>query len=218
MNTTTLVAIFVCVFAAAIPYVTRMFIFNRFNNVVNKGNYDKGLEILDGRLFKLLMGEVSTEWNRLKIYLTQNDLEKIEDQTNKLLTMKMNKDQTYAVCSSVFFFFIDSENQAMARKVLDYMKPCTSQEEYDYDSAMYRVIIEKKSEDIDYINNLIKDNAKALQAPKNALQAGLLQYMLGLQYMYQDNKKEALVHFNRAKNDLKGTPYHKKVKKIIEQY
>ena len=74
---------------------------------------------------------------------------------------------------------------------------------------MYRVLIEKKSEDIEKVEALIKENT-------NVKEKGLLQYLLGLQYMYRNDTKQAQMYFNRAKSNLKGTPYHKKIKKLME--
>lgn len=41
-------------------------------------------------------------------------------------------------------------------------------------------------------------------------QQGILQYLLGLQYQYLSDVKQANYYFNKVKKNLKGTPYHKK--------
>ena len=45
-------------------------------------------------------------------------------------------------------------------------------------------------------------------------QLGMLQYLLGIQYSYQDDKKEAEKWLKKAKNNAKGTPLEKEIKKI----
>lgn len=46
-------------------------------------------------------------------------------------------------------------------------------------------------------------------------QQGILQYLLGLQYQYLSDVKQANYYLNKAKKNLKGTPYHKKVKESM---
>lgn len=46
-------------------------------------------------------------------------------------------------------------------------------------------------------------------------QQGILQYLLGLQYQYLSDTKQANYYLNKAKKNLKGTPYHKKVKESM---
>ncbi len=215
MNKSLLTILFVCVFAAAIPYIVRSFLWNKFTKTVNKKEYDKALELLDNRAYRFLFGELNIDFNILKVYLTMKDNDRIVAQTNHILSLKMNKEQRAAICSSTFFYFIDAQNQEMAKRILEQIRLCANDTEYNYDAAMYRVIIEKKSEDIDYLQTLLKENAKALQNPANAQQLGMINYMLGLQYSYNNDRKQAQLHFNRAKTNLKGTPYHKKIKKLM---
>ena len=66
---------------------------------------------------------------------------------------------------------------------------------------LYRILIEKKSEDIPLVNELLSKHP-------DDQQQGILQYLLGLQYQYLSDTKQ-------AKKNLKGTPYHKKVKESM---
>ncbi len=97
----------------------------------------------------------------------------------------------------------------MARMVLNQLHLCCDAKDQIYNETLYRVLIEKKSDDIENVEDLLKESKK------NSKEEGLLYYLLGLQYIYKNNSNKAFPYLNRAKNDLKGTPYHNKIKKIM---
>ena len=49
------------------------------------------------------------------------------------------------------------------------------------------------------------------------VQIGILHYLLGLQYSYQKNRRQMELYLNKARVNLKGTPYHKKVKQLLNK-
>ena len=91
---------------------------------------------------------------------------------------------------------------------LDIIERKGNEDEVAYDRMLYRILIEKKSEDISFVNELLSKNS-------DDQQQGILQYLLGLQYQYLSDVKQANYYFNKAKKNLKGTPYHKKVKESM---
>ena len=61
---------------------------------------------------------------------------------------------------------------------------------------LYRILIEKKSEDIPLVNELLSKHP-------DDQQQGILQYLLGLQYQYLSDTKQANYYLNKAKKNLK---------------
>ena len=96
----------------------------------------------------------------------------------------------------------------LSKKLLDIIEQKGNEDEVAYDRMLYRILIEKKSEDISFVNDLLSKNS-------DDQQQGILQYLLGLQYQYLSDVKQANYYFNKAKKNLKGTPYHKKVKESM---
>lgn len=209
MSISLLFILIIALMAAGAPYFIRSITWNRFNKQIQNEQYQQALQTLQSRIYRTMFGSFDSDWNQLKLYLQTNDAIHIEQKTNELLASKLSKDQRHQVANSVYFYFLDAENENMARKLLDQLSLCTKADEYSYDQILYRVLIEKKSEDIKKIEDLLKENT-------NAKEKGLLQYLLGLQYMYTNNPKQSQIYLNRAKSNLKGTPYHKKIKKLME--
>ena len=211
MSISTLSILLIALLAAALPYIFRSFNWNRFMKYINSEQYEQALEISNTRLFNILFGDVNQKWNQLKIYMQLKDERKIENTTNELFTMKLSKKQRIQISNSVYFYFLDIENKDMSKKVLDQLRISLDSDENIYNEILYCTLIEKKSEDINTIQSLLEKSVK------NSKEEGLLEYLLGLQYLYKNDTKEAMIHLNRAKNNLKGTPYHNKIKKIISR-
>lgn len=95
------------------------------------------------------------------------------------------------------------------------------QEELLYDRMLFRIMIEKKSEDIAEMEALLEkkeaEKIKKDQKQDQQVQMGILQYLLGLQYSYQKNRRQMELYLNKARVNLKGTPYHKKVKQLLNK-
>lgn len=125
-----------------------------------------------------------------------------------MLSQNLNNSQAYQVASMTYFYFLDVQNIELSKKLLDIIERKGNEDEIAYDRMLYRILIEKKSEDIPLVNELLSKH------PDNQ-QQGILQYLLGLQYQYLSDTKQANYYLNKAKKNLKGTPYHKKVKESM---
>ena len=99
--------------------------------------------------------------------------------------------------------------------------PILRKEELLYDRMLFRIMIEKKSEDIAEMEALLEkkeaEKIKKDQKQDQQVQMGILQYLLGLQYSYQKNRRQMELYLNKARVNLKGTPYHKKVKQLLNK-
>lgn len=208
MSISLLFILIIALMAAGAPYFIRSITWNRFMKQVNNQQYNQALQTLQSRVFKTMFGTYTSDWNQLKLYLQTKDSFHIDQKTNELFANKLSKQQRLQVANCVYFYYLDSENKDMAKKVLDQLGLCTQSNEYEYNAMLYRVLIEHKSNDIDTTKSL-------LEKETNKQEKGLLQYLLAKQYIYKQDKKNSTLYLKRAKENLKGTPYHKKVKQLL---
>jgi hypothetical protein len=103
----------------------------------------------------------------------------------------------------------------MAAKLLENLDECSEDKEKEEMHMLFRILMEKKSEDIDVVLKELEERKEELERPQNKSQLGMLQYLLGLQYHYQKDRKNADLWLNRAKENLKGTPYEKTIKELL---
>lgn len=151
-----LVLLTVIMIAVAVPFIIRSLLWNRVLKQLHRGQYDKVLSMLNSKAFQLFFKEFDRDWNTLRVYLAQGNNRKIEEQTRKLLDGKLNDAQAYQIASQTFFYFLDRENNEVCKQLLTHIEKSAGEEELAYDQMLYRIMIEKKSEDIAEVEALLE--------------------------------------------------------------
>ena len=210
MNVPVIVSIILLIsFSVAIPWMCRSILWNRALKFLKNGKYDEAQEIFESKKFISLFGKFSSEWNLLRLALSRGDKYLIESKVNKILNEDFKKSQRVTVAKAAYFYFLDLENKEMCQKLLSVIQSSNDLKEVKQSEMLYRVIIEHKSDDIDFVLELLND--KKIED----VQKGLLQYILGLQYLYSEDEKNSQKYLKKAKDNLKNTPYNSKVKKAL---
>lgn len=216
-----LVLLAVIMIAVAIPFVVRSILWNRVLKRLHRGAYDSVLKMLNSKAFILFFSEYDRDWNTLRVYLAQGNNRKIEEQTRCMLDKKLSDAQAYQIASQTYFYFLDRENAKICQRLLEFLEKSAGSDELAYDQMLYRVMIEKKSEDVVRVEKLLKEKQeekiKKDQIRDHEVQIGILQYLLGLQFSYQKDRRQMEFYLNKARENLKGTPYHKKVKQLLSR-
>ena len=216
-----LVLLTIIMIAVAVPFIIRSLLWNRVLKQLHNGQYDKVLTMLNSKAFTLFFKEYDRNWTTLRVYLAQGNNRKIEEQTRKLLDSRLTNAQAYQIASQTFFYFLDRENRDVCVRLLAHIEKSAGEEELLYDQMLFRIMIDKKSEDIAGMEALLEkkesEKIKKDQRQDQQVQIGILQYLLGLQYSYQKNRRQMELYLNKARVNLKGTPYHKKVKQLLNK-
>lgn len=219
--TTMQAAVFVTLLfiALAIPFIVRSIVWSRFINQMKKGNAQKALSILQSKSYKLLFSEYNQNWNILRVYISLGDYKKITRQVELMFQKPLSQRQTYQIASQTYFYFLDAQNKEWSKFLLEKIKDSNHPEEYEYDCMLYRIMIEKKSQDIETVENILakkeKEVVKKEDSQEQIFHIGLLQYLLALQYGYQGNTAIKEKYARKARHHLKNTPYSKKAKQLI---
>lgn len=190
----------------ALPYITRSILTIIVEKKYKKGQYEEALKYIHSPIYTMLFSKYECGLGVLKCQLALNNQEEIENYTLKLLNSNLKASQGYYVSSLTYYYFINEENKEICDRLLPLIDARSSDDERRYNHMLYNTIIEKKGEDIELLAKLIEENKDN----------GVLYYLEGLQYLHNGDKKEATRYLNKAKNLLKGTPYHKKVKEVLE--
>ncbi|MGX8852685.1 hypothetical protein [Amedibacillus sp. YH-ame10] len=217
-NAMLLVLISIVMMVIAIPFIIRSLLWNRVLKQLHKGRYEDVLKNLHSNAFKLFFSEYDRQYNCLRVYLAKSENKKIEEQTKVLLAMKLSEQQAYQVASQTYFYFLEKGNKEICSQMLEFIKNKADEETIRYNSMLYRVMIEKKYEDIEPLERMLVDMEQAKVKKDyqvdHQVQMGILQYLLALQYSYKKDRKMMEAYVHKAKGNLKGTPYYKKVKQL----
>lgn len=210
-----LILILVIALAASFPMFYRTYLWNKFLKHLKNNNSEQALKILNSTQYKVAFGKDSQNWNLLRFYISRNDTKNVKALTSELLGSSISKQQAYRIFSNAYFYFLSNEDKEMSAKLLTRLEDILEDSQKEQFNMLYRVLIEKKSEDIERVNELLANMEKEKDSASKKSQVGLLQYLLGVQYYYQDNKKEAEKWLKKAKTNVKGSPLEKHIKKLI---
>ena len=202
--------------AIAVPMFIRTAIWNRFLKNIKAEKDEEALKILNSPAFKIMFGEYNRKWNLMRYYISREKTEDVRNMTNALLYDNLSRQQAYQIFSNAYFYFISLQDQEMTAKILERLEPVLEEDSRDQYQMLYRVMIEKKSEDIDRVLQLLEEKEKEAQSYSKASQEGMLQYLLGVQYANIGDKKESEKWLKKAKNNVKGTPLEKEIKKLLK--
>ena len=210
-----LILILVIALAASFPMFYRTYLWNKFLKHLKNNNSEQALKILNSTQYKVAFGKDSQNWNLLRFYISRNDTKNAKALTSELLGSSISKQQAYRIFSNAYFYFLSNEDKEMSAKLLTRLEDILEDGQKEQFNMLYRVLIEKKSEDIERVNELLANMEKEKESASKKSQVGLLQYLLGVQYYYQNNKKEAEKWLKKAKTNVKGSPLEKHIKKLI---
>ena len=211
------VLVMMVVISLAIPMFIRTHIWNKFLRNMNANKDQEALDILNSNIYRLLFGNYNQKWNLLRFYISRENNQEVTNRVNNLLSSSLSKDQAYQVFSNAFFYFLALEDKEMTYKLLNRLDGILASDQKEYFYMLYRVVIEKKSEDIEIVKTLIDEKEKEAETKSRDYQLGILQYLLGVQYYNSNNPKEGEKWLKKAKNNAKGTPFKKQVKKYLDK-
>ena len=197
--------------AVALPWMFRSILWNKAMKLLKNGKDQEAAEIFASKKFESMFGKFASQWNLLKLALAHSNNEEIKTALSRIFAMNFSRDQRVTAAKATYFYFLNLEDREMCSRLLDVIRESNDKDEVKQNEMLYRVLIEKKSEDIDFVKNMIETS----NYDEASQQLGLLQYILGLQYMYQKNKEEGMKYLKKAKQNLKNTPYSKKIKELV---
>ncbi len=201
--------------ALGVPMLIRTFIWNRFLKLMKQEKDEEALKILNSTYYKVMFGDYNRKWNLMRFYISRDNTSVVREMTTNLLYDNLSKDQAYQIFSNAYFYFLSQHDAEMTARILDRLEPVLEEDSREQYHMLYRVMIEKKSDDIERVQQLIEEKEKEKQSYSKSSQLGMLQYLLGMQYSYIGDKKEAEKWLKKAKTNVKGSPLEKEIKKVL---
>lgn len=216
---TTLIVLLVILTAAALPFIIRSILWSRITRLSRKERYPKIVSLLQSALYKVFFHEADRNEYCFYAYLAQGDDQKAEEYLRYLMKERLTSARSYQIAKRSYFYFIDSGNKEICQMLLPLIEAKAERKEYAYCRMLYRILLEKKAEDLSLVQDMLEQKEKEIAQDKESsetlVQIGILQYLLALQLSYQHHIKQAKHYLQKAKKNLKGTPYDRKIKKLL---
>lgn len=204
-----IVAVITCLLLVFWRSYYRRLTMNRILTAMAKQDFDKLFKIIDSFGCKSFFSPKDRECLRLDAFVLMANAEKIREQFNLILNMRISKNEKADIYVKAFYFYVDERDKRRAKEMIDKMKGYVDETAYTQCVLIYDVVMDKSTA---YINVM----EEAIKGREEGYDRGMFHYLLGLQYGYLGNKKEQLEHLRIAKKDMKDTPYEVRINKLLK--
>lgn len=187
----------------------RRLIMHRILTAMSQQNFDKVFAILDSFGCKSMFTALDRERLRLDNFVLMANADKIREQFNMLLNMRISKKEKADIYVKAFYFFLDERDYRRAKEMVGKMKGYVDDMTHTQCKLICDIVADRSTAYISVLEDSIKD-----QEP--GYDRGMFHYLLGLSYGNQGNKKEQIEHLRIAKKDMKDTPYEARINKILK--
>lgn len=210
----------VIVILIILPQISKRVIYKKLTQHLANREYEEFEKLLDGFIATFSFRPYNREYMRLNAYFMQGDKQKIEEQLDNMWNrIRMKGVQKAAVAKQGFYFYLEQQKYDKAKKMLDYcVKEDTNANEVHVMDMMYTILALKQSDYIAEIRERLDYMRKESDAYTNTakkVRIGVFEYLLGLQYSYQNNKKASKTCLESALKNCQNTPYEVEIKKLL---
>ena len=212
-----LILLFILLMAIAIPYMFRANFQTKLQKCKENNDYQGALKIVENRFYVYLFGRFSSLMEKLQIYMTTNNYDKMKEVIDTVIDGSFSKKEKNFVCSNSFFFFVDAKDKQYCKKLLDCLRKTADIDEYEFDTWLYRFFVDDSTSQSD-VEHVLEMLDMVNPSSKNKVQVGMMQYMLGTYYLNHNEEKKGESFLNKARLNWKQTPYHSKVKNLLQEH
>lgn len=219
MNWILIIVCIAVVIGLLLPLAQKQIVYKKLIKYLEQGKYKEFEKLLDGFWCTFSYRPFNREFMRLNAYFMQNDAKRIQKQLDNLFeNIKMNDEQKSSVAKQAFYFYMEQKKYAQAKKMLDICQAHdTNKNEIETMQIMYSILGERKSEHIRDIKPQLEPLQKEKDAytnPAKRVRIGVFEYLIGLQYLYMNNKKSK-EYLNNALQHCKGTTYEAQIQALL---
>lgn len=219
MNWILIIVCIAVVIGLLLPLAQKQIVYKKLTKYLEQGKYKEFEKLLDGFWCTFSYRPFNREFMRLNAYFMQNDAKRIQKQLDNLFeNIKMNDEQRSSVAKQAFYFYMEQKKYAQAKKMLDICQAHdTNKNEIETMQIMYSILGERKSEHIRDIKAQLEPLQKEKDAytnPAKRVRIGVFEYLIGLQYLYMNNKKSK-EYLNNALQHCKGTTYEAQIQALL---
>lgn len=217
-----MILIGVIIVLLVLPRAIKYIVYKRLTMYVARQNFEAFNVLLDGFFCTFSYRPFQREYMRLHACFMQNDTTKIHAQLQRMFQLiKMRDLQKTAVAKRGFYFYMEQKKYLDAKKMLII---CQKAEKKSGDlhnmEMMYSILAEKKSAHIKELSKRIEElkNIPAINMNNAQLvRMGIFEYLLALQYTYQNNKELAKKYLISALTHCQNTPYVHAIEATLQE-
>lgn len=204
-----------------IPQILKRMVYKTLTKYLLQHEYEAFETCLDGFACTFSYRPYNREYMRLTAYIMQKDVTKIEAQLERMLKrLRMKDAQRVALAKQGFYFYLENKAYPKAQHMLSICKKTDKNvSELHSMEMMYSILALQKYEYITEIKERLeplKKESDAYQNEAKRSRIGIFEYLLGLQYSYQNNQKTSQQYLRSAAENCKHTPYEPQIRALLK--
>ena len=218
MNKTTWTIIIGVACLIIIPIIMKKVSWNKLLKMSESNNFAGYYKELDSLKCKLSFSAFDRENMRLSGYITEGKNAQVEEQFRFMEHMRLKRKQRAALGARGFYYYLEKGRVKKARDMMELVKANGSEQSYKDLEIQYSILLKKESKHIQDVQDKIDaiwDGKSEIPEDKKMM-VGTFEYLIGLQYSYDNDYKNMMKHFEPAMKLCKGTPYEADMLEIIK--
>lgn len=218
MNKTTWTIIIGVACLIIIPIIMKKVSWNKLLKMSESNNFAGYYKELDSLKCKLSFSAFDRENMRLSGYITEGKNAQVEEQFRFMEHMRLKRKQRAALGARGFYYYLEKGRVKKARDMMELVKANGSEQSYKDLEIQYSILLKKESKHIQDVQDKIDaiwDGKSEIPEDKKMM-VGTFEYLIGLQYSYENDYKNMMKHFEPAMKLCKGTPYEADMLEIIK--
>lgn len=213
-----LVTILLVILFLGIPYIQRKQTWKNLNQEIMNSDYEAFYYTLDTMRCKMSMSAFERENMRLSGYISQGRKEDVEKQIKMMANMRIKKAQKLALFERAFYYYLEQGRARKAKDMMELVESISPSRVEDL-NIQYSILIKKESKYIKEVQEKLDRlwDGKSEMDMQKQMAVGVLEYLLGLQYAYKNDRTKMMEVFASAKKHLANTPYEESIDKVIKE-
>lgn len=187
-------------------------VLSNVSKAMQEQDYQQVVKLTEKKLYRKLMGTFVCDLYVLRALLNKKDIDGFKEYLMNTLDKPYTIDQRKEILDIYYYHFIFHEDQKWSSKLLDKIKETNDLKYIEYNEEAYEVMIEKKTD-------LLDDMIAGIENKKySGLGLGIAVFMIGMQYLYLDDKENARTYFYNSLSCFNDKSfYYAKAKSYVDQ-
>lgn len=216
MNDVIIIGIIIVAIITLLQILGRNMSMKKMTSLLEEENYDLFFKVSNGIICFLTVKPYVKENMKLSAYIAQEKTEEVKKEIELIENMRIQPQQKLISISNAFYYFLGKREGNLCKQMLTFVQTIGDKKLYNNLEIQYSVFILKESK---YIQDIIKklEITKKSEIPNKNLMMGSLEYLIGLQYSYLNDKENMMKYFKPALDHCKGTSYEVEIKNIMKE-
>lgn len=214
-----IVFLVIVVGADLLNYFFKYYIKKKLKTYFNNQEFSEYQNFLEKMICKIYLRPFDREMQKLIGYTSSLDDANSEKQIEYMFNLHSTLKQKEELAHRAFYFYLKIEDFVKCKQMLDIIEKSENKpDDFNSMKLVYDIFGANKTGYIDTLKNYIVSLEKSKDSNKEAINRniGIYEFMIALQYKNLNDRKNATLYLNKAKDKCLGTQYEEKINNLLK--